>query len=139
MFGGDEFTLDKFKAMIDNDSDLSQFRRILLGQKDKIFLKNDEIERKKFEKINIVEENLEKSFAVPEQKSLLDEKDEECPLTYLPTTFEGMMENFGINLQRKNLYNEFYGSISDMEKGIKQKDSNEKYVGEKAELASSSM
>ena len=34
MFSGEEFTLDKFKSMIDNEVDLSQFRQILLSQKD---------------------------------------------------------------------------------------------------------
>lgn len=29
MFSGDEFTLEKFKLMINNDRDLSNFRRIL--------------------------------------------------------------------------------------------------------------
>lgn len=41
MFSGEQFTLDKFKSMIDNDRDLSQFRAIVKSQKDKILLKDD--------------------------------------------------------------------------------------------------
>lgn len=33
------------------------------------------------------------------------------PLNYVPTTFEGMMESFGVNLQRKNLYTDYYEAV----------------------------
>ena len=33
-------------------------------------------------------------------------------ITYLPATFEGMMEQFGINLQRRKLYHEYYDNVN---------------------------
>lgn len=43
-------------------------------------------------------------------------------LRYLPATFEGMMESFGLNLQRKNLYSKYNKSIDNLEQGIKPKE-----------------
>ena len=55
-------------------------------------------------------------------------------LNYLPTTFEGMMESFGLSLQRKNLYSKLNDSISEMEKGIRCRDYNkDKNLSERAE------
>ena len=42
MFNGECFSLEKFKQMIDNDVELSQFRSILLSQKDSIILRNEQ-------------------------------------------------------------------------------------------------
>ena len=41
------------------------------------------------------------------------EFEEDKVITYLPATFEGMMEQFGVNLQRRNLYNELYSIMND--------------------------
>lgn len=49
------------------------------------------------------------------------------------------MESFGINLQRKNLYNKFYNSVNDIEKGIKHGKQHESMLVEKAEEATDSM
>ena len=48
-------------------------------------------------------------------------KKNEKPQHYLPITFEGMMESFGINLQRKYYYDEFYKAHSQIENMTKQK------------------
>ena len=48
-------------------------------------------------------------------------KKKEKPDHYLPITFEGMMESFGINLQRKYYYDEFYKAHSQIENMTKTK------------------
>lgn len=48
-------------------------------------------------------------------------KKKEKPGHYLPITFEGMMESFGINLQRKYYYDEFYKAHSQIENMTKTK------------------
>ena len=48
-------------------------------------------------------------------------KKTEKPSHYLPITFEGMMESFGINLQRKYYYDEFYKAHSQIENMTKTK------------------
>ena len=136
MFSGEEFTLDKFKSMIDNEEDLSQFRQILLSQKDQILLRSDLNRNVRLSNIRVEEQAASQRTREPSPE-LAD--DNEAPLTYLPTTFEGMMESFGINLQRKNLYSEYYDSINDIERGIKSRDSTEKTLCERAEKATESM
>lgn len=44
--------------------------------------------------------------------------------SFLPLTFEGMMESFGINLQRKTLYEKFYKAHQQIEVLMKRKDVN---------------
>lgn len=41
---------------------------------------------------------------------------------FLPLTFEGMMESFGINLQRKTLYEKFFSAHREIEQMMKRKD-----------------
>jgi len=43
---------------------------------------------------------------------------------YLPQTFETMMEAFGINLQRKTLYEEFHSAHKDIEVMMRSKNKN---------------
>ena len=50
-----------------------------------------------------------------------------------------MMESFGVNLQRKNLYNAYYDAIKQMEKGIKDRGTNEKALTQKAGQAADKM
>lgn len=135
MFSGEEFTLEKFKSMIDNDIDLSQFRQILLSQKDQILMRSEINKDSIIEQVTSDKKRIASTQKDGEEPSrdADDDDDRVGALTYLPTTFEGMMESFGINLQRKNLYSEYYNSINDIEKGIKNKDSTEKLLCEKAE------
>ena len=60
-------------------------------------------------------------------------------LTYLPTTFEGMIESFGVNLQRKQLYTEFYNQAQDVESCIKNKNVSSQSLRDKAEHLTASM
>ena len=43
---------------------------------------------------------------------------------YVPTTFETMMEHFGINLQRKTLIDNYFEKINEVEEKIKSKETN---------------
>jgi hypothetical protein len=40
MFGGGEFTLEKFKSIISSEKDLSRFKSILNSNREQIFLQN---------------------------------------------------------------------------------------------------
>jgi len=128
MFSGDEFTLEKFKAMIDSEADLSHFKQILSDQKENILHKPAQ------KHAELSGEDV--AGAGPDIEAGLGEQE---PLSYLPATFEGMMESFGINLQRKNLYGDYYKSIDEIERGIKNKDSSEKLLCESAEQATGCM
>lgn len=65
MFNGDCFSLEKFKSMIDNDVELSQFRSILLKHRDNILMRNeqqnkiniDEMSQNSFKIENIILDN----------------------------------------------------------------------------------
>lgn len=127
MFSGDEFTLEKFKAMIDSEADLSHFKQILSDQKENILHKPARRHAELSEDYAGVYPDIEAGAG------------EEEPLSYLPATFEGMMESFGINLQRKNLYGEYYKSIDEIERGIRNKDGSEKLLCESAEQATDCM
>jgi hypothetical protein len=50
----------------------------------------------------------------------------------MPSTFEGMMEAFGVNLQRKTLYEQFYDSHLAIESMTRRKDVTQ---GEIAKMA----
>ena len=50
-----------------------------------------------------------------------EEKKEEEKL-FLPCTFEGMMEAFGVNQQRKHLQDQFFHEIEQMNKMLQQQD-----------------
>ena len=43
-------------------------------------------------------------------------------VNFLPSTFEGMMEQFGINLQRKTLYENFFRKHQEIETNVKRKE-----------------
>ena len=43
-------------------------------------------------------------------------------LSYLPYSFEGMMESFGVNLQRQSLYQNYYDSIESINTLCKKRD-----------------
>jgi hypothetical protein len=51
-------------------------------------------------------------------------EDEELPAnpSYLPYSFEGMMESFGVNLQRQSLYESYHNSIDNISTLCKKKD-----------------
>lgn len=77
----------------------------------------DEIEAEKLGRTtqdvaNAMKDNLLKNAGLKKKKK---------PEHYLPITFEGMMESFGINLQRKYYYDEFYKAHSQIENMTKTK------------------
>jgi hypothetical protein len=43
-------------------------------------------------------------------------------VVFLPSTFEGMMEQFGINLKRKQLYEDYYKKQQEIEAMTKRRD-----------------
>ena len=85
MLGGDEFTLQKFKAIINSDNDLQRFKNVFNTQRARI-LRELEAEKE-------------------------DGSHKNCGL-YVPMTFETLMESFGKKLQRKLLFDEYIQSFS---------------------------
>lgn len=58
---------------------------------------------------------------------------------FVPPTFEGMMEAFGINLQRKTLYDQFEESYKQIEHMTKRKDVTQTEIIDQAKLAGDKM
>ena len=102
MFNGEEFTLQKFKAIINSDSDLSRFKAILNTQRDRI-LHQSQLPLKTCE-------------ACGDDELVLEDEEiiQPANLSYLPYSFEGMMESFGVNLQRQSLYQNYHISIDNI-------------------------
>ena len=75
MFGGGEFTLEKFKSIISSEKDLSRFKSILNSNREQILLQN----------LNNM--SIEKSLESDSEQEEFDAK-----LSYLPKSFESMME-----------------------------------------------
>ena len=75
MFGGGEFTLEKFKSIISSEKDLSRFKSILNSNREQILLQN----------LNNM--SIEKSLESDSEQEAFDSK-----LSYLPKSFESMME-----------------------------------------------
>lgn len=63
---------------------------------------------------------------MPDEKAILDfeRREQKAKVTYLPSTFEGMMECFGVNLQRKNHYDRLHDQIKAMNTLTKVRDGN---------------
>ena len=90
MFQGDEFTLQKFKSIINSEDDLQRFKDILGTQRERIL---DDIHGEKNTMLRQMKNVIGKDFVQHgggKKKSM--------QAHYLPLTFEGMMESFGINL-----------------------------------------
>ena len=93
-----------------SDEDLQRFKDILGTQRKRIL---NEIERDTDKKMaqNVGDDDIARRFDMnnkPYRKS-----------HYLPQTFETMMESFGLNLQRKLLYEKFYKAHSKIEQMTK--------------------
>ena len=107
MFQGNELNLQKFKAIINSVELLQRFKDTLMPHRDRIKrelqdedpLKMDLIRSQTYKAKLGEETEMEREF----RKMNLTRKS-----SFLPLTFEGMMESFGINLQRKTLYEKFY-------------------------------
>lgn len=65
----------------------------------------------------ISKSNIDQSAALEFEKS-----EQKAKVTYLPATFEGMMESFGVNLQRKHHYDTLHDQIKAMNELTKVKD-----------------
>ena len=113
--------MEKFKSIINSDQDLSRFKTIIKTQKSRILEDHYEYVNKKI----VSQAMVIKKRAPGRSDTLIGGMQEEdnlmsgkskyqdySRLTYLPSTFEGMMEQFGINLQRKNLYGEFHENVN---------------------------
>jgi hypothetical protein len=84
ILGGNEFTLDKFKSIINSEDDLQRFKDIFGAQRGRILKDLMLINKGRLK-------NLDKKSADYLSKE------------YLPSTFESLMESFGTKLQRKEL------------------------------------
>ena len=146
MFQGDEFTLQKFKAILNSEVGLSRFKDVLKPQRQRI-LHELKLEQERRAEI-LREQELEEQAEKAKQKELnkgkngisdddssdfeVVKKKEETQKLFMPSTFEGMMEAFGVNLQRKTLYEQFYDSHLAIESMTRRKDVTQ---GEIAKMA----
>lgn len=110
MFQSDEFTLKNFKQIVSSEESLQRFKDILLTQRKRIL---HDIERGSDKKVAANDEELSRKF---------DGMKQFRKVHYLPQTFETMMESFGLNLQRKLLYEKFYKAHQNIEAMTKSKE-----------------
>lgn len=85
LLGGEEFTLQKFKAIINSPKDLQRFKDIFKTQRYRIM------------------RELEGRFKLQREikKNMYVKHNSKFRGNYIPQTFEAVMESFGIKLQRK--------------------------------------
>lgn len=93
MFNGNEFTLKKFKAIVNSEEDLNRFKRIVKNERD-----------------NMLASSPVKDDSCGHHHSTAEKYGQ-----YLPFTFETMMEAFGINLQRKVAHDQAWKKFNSLE------------------------